>query len=149
MRFRSRVLAPAILVIAGCTTSPRSMTTTDRLEGQWQCVSAVVDGAPLPEQTVQALRLTITQDRYKTEKAGQVLFDSTYRVDPRMTPKQIAMLGTEGELAGKEALGIYSLEGDLLRIGYTMPGGKRPESFESQAGSKVFLIVWKRNGRVP
>jgi len=54
------------------------------------------------------------------------------------------MVGTEGDLAGKEAEGIYSLEGDVLRICYVMPGLPRPEGFESAMGSKAFLVVWKR-----
>lgn len=120
------------------------MDATDKLEGKWQCVSAISDGSPLPEQTVKALLLTLTRDRYKTEKDSQVLFDSTYTVNPFKNPKHIAMVGTEGDLAGKEALGIYSLEGDILRMCYTMPDGKRPETFESKAGSKAFLIVWRR-----
>jgi uncharacterized protein (TIGR03067 family) len=144
MRVRFWIFALALLLFAGCVTPPRLMNTTDKLEGQWQCISAVVDGSPLPEQTVQALRLILTRDRYKTEKGSQVLFDSTYTIDPVRTPKHIAMVGTEGDLAGKEALGIYSLEEEILRICYTMPGGKRPETFESQRGSKVFLVIWKR-----
>ena len=54
------------------------------------------------------------------------------------------MVGTEGDLAGKEAEGIYSLEGDVLRICYVMPDFPRPEGFESAMGSKAFLVVWKR-----
>ena len=47
-------------------------------------------------------------------------------------------------LAGKEAHGIYVLDGDTLRICYTMPGERRPTAFESAAGSKAFLVQWKR-----
>src|SRR5262245_33448254 len=121
MKIRYLTSALAILSFAGYAITP--MNTTDKMEGQWQCVSAIVDGTPLSEQIVQALRLTLTQDRYKTEKGSQVLFDSTYAIDPARTPKHIAMVGTEGDLAGKEALGIYSREDDILRICYTMPGG--------------------------
>jgi uncharacterized protein (TIGR03067 family) len=54
------------------------------------------------------------------------------------------MLGTEGDLAGKEAQGIYLLEGDTLKICYTMPGQKRPTAFESLPGSKAYLMIWTR-----
>jgi uncharacterized protein (TIGR03067 family) len=140
----SRKLAAAILLFAGCAT-PHPMDMDSKvLEGRWQCVSAVVDGSSLPDETVQALSLTLTRDRYKTERGSEVLFDSAYTLDPSQNPKHIAMVGTEGKLAGKEALGIYFLNGNLLRICYTMPGGKRPEKFESRPGSKAFLVVWKR-----
>ena len=65
------------------------------------------------------------------------LFDSTYSIDATKRPKEINLLGTEGDLAGKEALGVYLLEGYLLRICYVMPGQQRPEAFNSATG--VFL----------
>jgi uncharacterized protein (TIGR03067 family) len=115
------------------------------IQGNWICVSAIVDGKPLPEQTTKQLRLTISEDRYKTEKGGEVLFDSTYSLNSPANPKQIDLLGTEGDLAGKNGEGIYSLEGDILRICYTMPGLPRPKEFESAIDSKVYLVTWKRS----
>src|ERR1051325_9760898 len=95
-----------VLFFSACTATRKNMNKTHQLTGNWSCVSAIVDGKALPAETVSALRLTLTQDRYKTEKGGQVLFDSSYRIDPSKTPKQINMVGTEGDLAGKEAEGI-------------------------------------------
>ena len=54
------------------------------------------------------------------------------------------MVGTEGELKGKAALGILKLDGDRLTMGYVMPGKERPTAFESLPESGVFLVVWKR-----
>jgi len=94
------------------------MNSTETLEGHWRCVAAVVNGRPLPEQTVQTLRLSLVGNRYTTENDTQVLFDSTYTVDLTFNPKHIAMVSTEGDAAGKEALGIYAVEGDTLRMCY-------------------------------
>jgi uncharacterized protein (TIGR03067 family) len=92
------------------------------------------------------LRLTLTKDGgYKTELGSQVLFDSTFNLDATKTPKQIDMIGTEGQLRGKVAQGIYALEGDVLTICYTMPGGARPTAFESKPGSGSTLVIWKRS----
>jgi uncharacterized protein (TIGR03067 family) len=129
-------------LVAGCATS--NMNATSNLQGTWTCISAKVDGNALPEATTALLRLTLTQDRYKTEKGPDVLFDSTYTINSESDPKQISIVGTEGDLAGKEAQGIFSLEGDTLRICYTMPGSPRPQTFESPTGSKAYLLVWKR-----
>ena len=132
-----------ILLFIACATEPSGAPQAG-LVGKWACVSAVVDGKPLPDDTVRLLRLSLTSDRYKTEKGAEVLFDSTYSVDRSKTPKEINMIGTEGALAGKEAQGIYALDGDTLHICYTMPGERRPTAFESAAGSKAFLVQWKR-----
>jgi uncharacterized protein (TIGR03067 family) len=77
----------------------------------------------------------------------EVLFDSTYTVDPSKEPKRIEMVATEGDAAGKPALGIYAVEGETLRMCNVLPGGQRPTAFESRAGSKAFLVTWKRTGK--
>jgi uncharacterized protein (TIGR03067 family) len=116
----------------------------ENLKGTWACLAATVDGKPLPKDTTDLLSLTLTENRYKTEKGSQVLFDSSYTTDPSANPKQINMVGTEGDMAGKEAQGIYSLEENILRICYVMPGLPRPTEFQSPADSKAFLVLWKR-----
>jgi uncharacterized protein (TIGR03067 family) len=127
----------ALLAMTSCVPS-------ERLEGTWNGVSARVNGKPLSESTVKLLRLTLTKDRYKTEKGSEVLFDSTYEVDASKQPHQINMVGTEGDLKGKQAQGIYHLDGDTLQMCYTLPGKPRPTGFESAAGSEAHLITWKR-----
>ena len=69
--------------------------------GVWTCASATIDGNPLAEETARQLKLTLTADRYKSQRGEQVLFDSSYKVDASRTPKQIEMIGTEGDLKGK------------------------------------------------
>lgn len=116
----------------------------DAIAGTWTCVSAIIDGRPLPEEVTKRLRLTLTKESYRTTKGDQVLFESTYKLDPSRSPCQINIIGTEGDLAGKEAQGICALSDDLFKICYTMPGRPRPAQFESPAGSQAQLIVWKR-----
>jgi len=87
------------------------------------------------------------RESYKTTKGDEVLFDSTYTVNTSTNPKQINMVETEGDLTGKEAQGIYALDGDVLRICYRMPGLGRPDAFESPAGSMSYLVTWKRQSR--
>jgi uncharacterized protein (TIGR03067 family) len=120
------------------------MNASANIEGTWLCVSATINGKVLPAAITDVLRLTLTKDRYKTEKGAEVLFDSTYVIDPSKSPKEIDMVGTEGELTGKVAPGIYLIDGNGLRICYVMPGLPRPKTFESAEGSQVFLVVWKR-----
>lgn len=114
------------------------------LVGSWSCVAATIDGRPLAQGTAKELRLTLTADRYKTERGEQVLFDSTYKVDASKTPAEIDMIGTEGDSKGKTAPGILKLDGDTLTMCYVMPGKERPTAFDSQPSSGATLAVWKR-----
>ena len=137
----------ALLLSACSTTVPSASVEQNRhLAGTWSCLSATIDGKSLPEGTVKLLRLTLAGNKYQTRKGDDVLFDSSYTVDPSTNPKQINILGTEGALAGKEALGIYSIQGDTLRICYLLTGKARPSAFESPMGSGVYLMLWKRMG---
>jgi uncharacterized protein (TIGR03067 family) len=145
MRCGLIALAFAIsMMSASSKTSGQDRVDTKNLAGVWTCVSATINGSPLAEEAARQLKLTMTADRFKTERGGQVLFDSTYTIDPAKNPPQIDMVGTEGELKGKPALGIYKLDANQLTLCYVMPGSPRPVAFDSQPQSGAFLIVWKR-----
>ena len=115
---------------------------TDKLRGVWSCASGVNDGKPLPEDIVKQLKLTLTKDRYKTEKGKILLFDGIYKIDAGQRPKHINITAPEGEQAGKTSKGIYALEGETLRMCYA--DKDRPKDFESKPGSGVTLVMWKR-----
>jgi uncharacterized protein (TIGR03067 family) len=139
--YRSAVILALAISAVSHGAEPQKL---ESMEGGWVCSSATINGKEVPEATVKLLRLTLTKDRYKTEKGDEILFDSTYTLDAAKNPKRINIVGTEGELKGKEAQGIYSLDGDTLKICYTMPGKSRPTAFESAAGSAAQCVVWKR-----
>jgi uncharacterized protein (TIGR03067 family) len=149
MRIAHFIPALAVFLLSACSTGVPStrIEQNRRLSGTWSCVSATVDGKPLPEDTVKLLRLTLAGNKYQTRKGDDVLFDSSYTVDPSTNPKRINILGTEGALAGKEALGSYLLKGDTLRICYILTGETRPTAFESPIGSGAYLLLWKRVGQ--
>jgi uncharacterized protein (TIGR03067 family) len=115
-------LAAALLLAVDVRAEDKATEDGEKLVGIWACASGVNDGKALAEETVQKLRLTLTKDGgYKTERGKQVLFDSTYKIDAGKQPKHIDLIGTEEENTGKPAQGIYVLEGDTLKICYTMP----------------------------
>jgi len=145
----NRICLLLATIVAGSTFVATSIqgadsVTAKNIAGSWTCASAIIDGRPLGDDTKKQLRLTLTADRYKSERGDQVLFDSTYTLDASQSPAHIDMIGTEGDLKGKAALGILQLDGDTLTMCYVMPGKERPAAFESQPQSGAFLVVWKR-----
>lgn len=114
------------------------------IAGVWSCIEAVNNGNKLPAEKASQLRLTLTDKQFKTQLGEQVLFDSTYTLNAAKSPAEIEMLGNEGDLKGKPALGIIKLENGILTLCYVMPGGERPTAFESQPASMATLTVWKK-----
>ena len=134
----------AALATVGCSTTGDASKDADKLAGSWKCLSATVNGKPLPPDVVSKLQLNLTTNRYQTKKGDQVLFDSVYSLDASKKPREINIIGTEGDLAGKTAQGVYVIEADSLTLCYTMPGKERPKTFESKEGSEVHLTHWSR-----
>ena len=120
------------------------MSSTEQLEGVWQATSAVVNGQSMPSDAVRTIQLTLTATRFTTRRGGETLFDSSYSVNVAKIPNEIEMIGIE-DFAGKPALGIYALDGEVLQLCYRMPGFLRPTAFESEDGSGAFLITLKRS----
>ncbi|MBI4326996.1 MAG: TIGR03067 domain-containing protein [Chloroflexi bacterium] len=116
MKAVNLAITVVVAMLCGMFLEQRSPAKNAResMEGNWACESAVVNGKALPESTVALLRLKLTRERYVTTKGSAVLFESSYTTDPSQDPKHINIVETEGELKGKEALGIYSLAGDAL-----------------------------------
>jgi uncharacterized protein (TIGR03067 family) len=141
---KTLVAIAAMLVVASAIAAEKEISLTLRMTGTWSCAAATINGKPLSDSAVKKLHLTMTGTRYKTERNDEVLFDSTYRLDTTKSPAHINMVGTEGDLIGKEARGIIAVEGDTLKICYSMPGKPRPNLFASPTNSEAYLIVWKR-----
>jgi uncharacterized protein (TIGR03067 family) len=144
MRARTCGMMALVVTLIAETNFGADSVNPKAIEGVWACVEAVNNGQKLPDEKASQLRLTLTDKQFKTQLGEQVLFDSTYSLDAMKTPVEIEMLGNEGDLTGKPALGIIKLDGGTLTLCYVMPGSERPNVFESQPGSKAILAVWKR-----
>jgi len=115
-------------VSGGCRSGEKSMDDgrSDRakLQGTWRSQSVEVHGKSVTEtQTTIAFsgdRITLTETVGTSE--------GTFTVDATKTPREITIQFKD---ARTDWRGIYSLEGDLLRIRWTVTG-QRPTGFETK-----------------
>src|SRR5207244_13618772 len=75
------VVAFILLQAVVVQSEDKGKDDSDNLAGVWKCVSGVNDGKPLPEDIVKQLKLTLTKDKYKTEKGAALLFEGVYKID--------------------------------------------------------------------
>jgi uncharacterized protein (TIGR03067 family) len=78
---------------------------------------------------------------------SSVLSEGTVVLDPGKNPKQMKVTSTAGPDKGQTKLGIYEIDGDMLKICFYMDDSgtkKRPAEFASAKDSVTSLAVMKR-----
>jgi uncharacterized protein (TIGR03067 family) len=114
------------------------------LEGEWQMVSAVMNGAPMEKSAVAWVKRVTTGNETAVYAGPQTMLKAQFTNDPSKSPKTLDYVHTAASNKGKTTLGIYQFDADLLKICMAAPGSKRPTKFESTRGDGASFTVWKR-----
>lgn len=109
------------------------------LVGEWEMVTAFQSGHELDAAMARTGRRVTTATHTTTYFGKQVFLNAEYTSDPSQSPKTIDL-----HAKGKTQLGIYEVDGDLLKICFAAPGNPRPADFSTQAGDGRTSAVWKR-----
>jgi len=114
----------------------------DNLLGTWEVVSLEFNGNKMEGLAAKNYRVTITTGKIISMEMGKPVSESTYKVDHTKQPKLIVSTDIKGPQKGKVAVMIYSLEGDLLKLGATTEAKQPPKGF----GAKdcQIVMVFKR-----
>jgi uncharacterized protein (TIGR03067 family) len=128
------------------TPAPTRSTTPTELEGEWQMVSGVMSGIAMSQSDVQWVKRTMTGNETTVTAGPQVMLKATFMNDPSKSPKTIDYVLAHGPSKGKSQLGIYELDGNLLKVCTAAPGLPRATKFESLQGDGSTLTVWKKMG---
>ena len=113
-----------------------------KIQGKWKMESGQQGGKPLPEAMVKSGTLVVDGNKMKmtvSVEGQEKTHELTFKLDPSQKPRAIDV-----EINGKPGLGIYSLEGDTLKICHGEDNDPRPTEFASKEGTKLALIVFKR-----
>jgi uncharacterized protein (TIGR03067 family) len=146
MRLRFLMAVIAVGLAAGASSAAADANDKS-LQGIWIAVSAERNGGAAEDLTGH--QLTFSNDRFTIRSKGKLLYQGTFRVDPSKKPAAIDFTHTRGEAKGKSWLGIYLLEGDVLKIcdnADDLAKG-RPGALTTEPGSGRVLVTFKREGR--
>lgn len=115
---------------------------TEEFAGTWDIVSVQPAGV-----TKEARQLVFRKDGTYAAlgKDGKELWAGTYDLDPTATPKVWDHRSHEAKKKGGDALGIYELSGDSLKVGCVVgtwkgkewTGKPRPKAFDLKAADVV------------
>lgn len=129
-----------LVLLAGA--EPRQSDTQKelaKLKGKWTVVTMVTNGKDDPDATKHGITFdgdAVTIEQPSGESKG------TCVLDPTKDPKHIDLKPTEDPDAVLH--GIYSLNGDELKVCVCAASGERPTKFESKEGSNQRYAVLKR-----
>ena len=132
--------AQLLVLAVGLLAAPAAKddATKDKIEGTWVVVAHTRNGKANEE--IKDDKVTF-KDGTITIKSKNKDETATYKVDASKKPKEIDITDPEG----KTLMGIYTVEGDKLKICLCKPdGNKRPTEFSAKAGSAQMLLELKR-----
>lgn len=136
-RFRLADAQSAVARQSGFAAWPplaRHVEQLRALEGDWAFARLEVDGAAMPAAALQASRLLIDGDRFRTE-SPEGNYEGVFNIDVEAEPHAIDIEFVEGPEAGNWNYGIFRLDGDQLEICLDMNGKPRPPAFRTSPGS--------------
>jgi uncharacterized protein (TIGR03067 family) len=138
-------MTPALLALAVAVAAPAAKDPPKKdpptIVGEWLGEKAEAGGKPLPVPP-GGVTMEFTADGKVVIKEGpKPPVTGEYTADPKKAPAEIELTPAKGK--DITLVGIYKVEGDALTLCLGV-GGKRPDKFESPAGSEYMLMTFKR-----
>jgi uncharacterized protein (TIGR03067 family) len=131
-----RLLVAALLVVAGALPEKSAEAELRKLQGNWRVAAVEVDGRVTPAEAEYTL--AVSGDKITQTVLGRKL-TGTVRIDPQAKPKTIDLVWGPDDTT----LGVYELDGDVLKVCEARPGGKRPTAVSGKAGGGL-VTAYKR-----
>jgi uncharacterized protein (TIGR03067 family) len=144
-----RWAAVSLLSFSAHATSAIAADADNPLLGVWVGQTMQAGGKEVPAAAVQKMRWEF--------QAGKLLMrgnsksdpdreeQSTYKIDLEQAPHELDFT-PEAQARDKTVRGIFKISGDKLTVcmQHANTDGSRPSEFESPAGSKIVLMVLKK-----
>jgi uncharacterized protein (TIGR03067 family) len=133
----------AVVVSWGVAACDNDQTAKDTaaLKGKWEVVSAEFEGKPATTAYRPGTVIVIDGDELYFTDGFAKSKPTKFKIDAAAKPKAIDFGKEQGER--KALKGIYSLDGDTLKLCLNLTG-ERPKEFKTKAGDKTNLLVLKR-----
>lgn len=145
---QSRKLIVGLIVVmasTGCAAEPSKEDLAkkgmDGIQGTWQITALETGGEQAPAEITNSLKL-VFKDDWLTFTPGEPGFTNyTYKLDTTTKPASFDMIHADGESKGKIMKGIYSWDGDRLKICFGSVADRPTEfSAKSDSGRALYLL---------
>ena len=137
------ILGLTLTVGAPGVKDPPKKVEVPAIVGEWECVELVGGGrkASAAELADLGARFEFLADgKFKSRFGGEAR-DGTYATGPTKDPAEVDFQWNGNQT---KKGGIYKVDKDGLTLCYAEGKGDRPAKFESPAGTRIFLMTFKR-----
>lgn len=131
----------AVLTFGTAAFADEKADAWKALKGTYTVEKAVLFGEE--NEDLKAAVLTLTDGKYEVDFGGQVS-KGTIALGLDKKPKTMDIEELEGANKGKMIVAIYELDGDTLKVCYSLEGKDRPKAFESKKDTQTLYVVYKR-----
>jgi uncharacterized protein (TIGR03067 family) len=116
----------------------------EKLQGTWVWVEAERGGKKAGADEIKDFKMVFRGDKLSVDPGGDNR-EGTFKLDPAQKPKTIDLMLEDGPEKGKTIRGIYSLDGDTLKLCFDdMGDNDRPTDFTSKEGTRLVMVVLRR-----
>jgi uncharacterized protein (TIGR03067 family) len=137
------LVAVSLTAIARSEDDEKVKKARAEMNGTWIPSEAELDGEKLPEKLIKSIKLVLKDEKY-TATVGEQVDEGTVKLDVESDPTGMEIKGTKGPNEGKTIPAIYELKDDVLKVCYNLEGKNRPKEFKTTAGSKFYLVTYKK-----
>ncbi len=116
------------------------------LRGMWQATALEVHGQSAPAMIVEGFRVEFTGDKMIIKKrTSRTDLESVVKVNAATSPKSLDLTSLSGPRKGQTTLGIYSLQGDVLKIcTCEFSNDPRPTEFSTRENDRLGVMTLRR-----
>jgi uncharacterized protein (TIGR03067 family) len=148
MTWRAIVTASVILGV-GSAGDDGAKKELKKLQGTWKVTRMEVAGVKMPQTAYEHVTVVIDGDKLAFRDKGKTYEEIECVLDPSKKPREIDLHYVTGLKKGVVEIGIYEIDGDVLKICQSLQTGKkqkRPSEPDSPKGAPQQLMVLKRAG---
>jgi uncharacterized protein (TIGR03067 family) len=142
-------LALSLLLLAiGRTADPEKKPPTapeefQRFQGTWRVEKWEENGKALPAADLKKREVFFGGNIFVFRRDGKLHQAGIAKLDPAASARTIDLTVREGDAKGDSMAGIYSWDGDTLKLHFD-PKGERPADFEPDPKAGTILISLKK-----